>query len=400
MNEIRVQEQFDAGVSPSEHATPVNTGDNEERTRLLFLGPSEGPIGGALSLFQSYAEIFSRDPRLDIEVINTAPPPDYRAAKRTLRTLVNGETVTRTGRILRQFSTKIGKADVALVFTNNHFSFALIPPMVAIAHAKKKPIYLKTIGGDLDVAIAGLKPPLRQYVLKAFRSLDGILAETQLLKNALEAMGCDNVYYIPNCRSQTDQLPVETRSPAAPGELRAIFLSQIHEDKGVFVLLDALQRLEMQTDLKVMCDFYGPIFPATEEAFRHQLGKLNRAEYQGVLPIGAAPGVLAAYDVLVLPTHYIHEGHPGILIEAMQAGTAVISTQHRAIPELVTDGVDGLLVPPRDPDALAEALTHLARHPEKVAFMGAAHADRFVEFSSERVIETVSDIIRSQIYPE
>ncbi len=399
MNEIRTQErqQLDDGISHNATTIPDSVGFNGNRTRLLFLGPSDGPIGGALSLFQSYAEIFSRDPRMDIEIINTAPPADYRTAKRTLRTLVNSETVTRTARILREFSVRIGQADAILVFTNNHFAFALIPPMVAMARARNKPIYLKTIGGDLDLAIAGLKPPLRQYVLKAFRSLDGILAETQLLKEALEAAGCDNVYYIPNCRSEADIPQTEPRPPRVPGDLHAIFLSQIHEDKGVFVLLDALRQLEEDTDLNITCDFYGPIFPATENAFKNQLRRLNRAGYRGVLSIGEAPGVLATYDVLVLPTHYVHEGHPGILIEAMQAGTSVISTQHRAIPELVTDGVDGLLVPPQDSVALAKALAHLAHHPEEVRLMGAAHADRFVEFSSERVVREVSDIIFSRV---
>lgn len=370
--------------------------ETQNKTRLLFLAPTEAPIGGAASIVNAYADVFKADPSLDIRAINTSPPMNYRSAQRPLSNLVTNETVGRTARLLRQFAANIGWADVVLVFTNNYLAFALIPPMLAMAHLRGKPIYLKTIGGDLDLAIKRLKPPLRQYILGAFRQLDGILAETQLLQNELEAAGCTNVAYVPNCRSEMERAQGKAQTPPLPNTLHAVFISQVHEDKGVLVLLEALRRLEETNEVIVACDFYGPIFPAIEESFREQIDSLERAEYRGVLPLGDAPKVMAKYDVLVLPTHYVHEGHPGILIEAMQAGIAVIGTRHRAIPELVTHNHDGLLVPTRDAESLAEALTYLAQHPEEVVRMGAAHGDRLAEFSSERVVGEALDIILKQ----
>jgi colanic acid/amylovoran biosynthesis glycosyltransferase len=66
------------------------------------------------------------------------------------------------------------------------------------------------------------------------------------------------------------------------------------------------------------------------------------------------------------------EGIPNAIKEAMASGLPVISTFHSGIPELVTDGVSGLLVPERDATSLADALTYLIRHPEMCNEMGQA----------------------------
>ena len=64
-----------------------------------------------------------------------------------------------------------------------------------------------------------------------------------------------------------------------------------------------------------------------------------------------AAGVMAHLDVLVLPSYA--EPFGTVLAEAMAAGTPVVATTVGGLPEVVTDGVDGVLVPPGRPDALA-----------------------------------------------
>jgi glycosyltransferase involved in cell wall biosynthesis len=65
------------------------------------------------------------------------------------------------------------------------------------------------------------------------------------------------------------------------------------------------------------------------------------------------------------------EGIPVALMEAMATGRAVVSTTTAGIPELVDDGVSGLLVPPQDPPALANAIKSLLGDPAKAKAMGA-----------------------------
>jgi starch synthase len=73
-------------------------------------------------------------------------------------------------------------------------------------------------------------------------------------------------------------------------------------------------------------------------------------------------------------------------LEAMACGTAVVASRVGGIPEVVSDGVTGLLVPPDDPAALAAALNALVRDPARAARYGQAGRDRAVaEFSWQTV---------------
>ena len=82
---------------------------------------------------------------------------------------------------------------------------------------------------------------------------------------------------------------------------------------------------------------------------------------------------LAAASVFVLPSW--REGMPVSTMEAMATGRPVITTTAPGCRDSVTPGVSGVLVPPRDPEALAEAMLRFVREPELIASMGAAAAD-------------------------
>ena len=87
------------------------------------------------------------------------------------------------------------------------------------------------------------------------------------------------------------------------------------------------------------------------------------------------------------------EGIPNVLKEAMATGIPVIGTWHSGIPELVTDGVSGLLVPERDVDALAEALVTLVDHPGRWPAMGLAGRQRVeAEFDSDKLNQELVEL--------
>jgi glycosyltransferase involved in cell wall biosynthesis len=69
---------------------------------------------------------------------------------------------------------------------------------------------------------------------------------------------------------------------------------------------------------------------------------------------------LRNHDVLVLPTKWPSEGHPGVVIEAMALGLPVIATRFRAIPEIVRDHENGLLCEPGDCASLARCIKEMA----------------------------------------
>lgn len=99
--------------------------------------------------------------------------------------------------------------------------------------------------------------------------------------------------------------------------------------------------------------------------------------------------LLAGSSVFVLASHY--EGLPLSILEAMRGGLPVIASRVGGIPELVVDGVNGRLVPPDDPEALAAAMTELADDPTLRQRMGQASRERFeTRFSMDRLRDRVT----------
>jgi glycosyltransferase involved in cell wall biosynthesis len=94
--------------------------------------------------------------------------------------------------------------------------------------------------------------------------------------------------------------------------------------------------------------------------------------------------VYAAADVVALTS--LNEGSPVTLIEAMSCGRPVVATRVGGVPDVVADGESGLLVPPRDPEALANALAALLRDPGLRARYGDAARAVAPRFTKERLI--------------
>ena len=97
--------------------------------------------------------------------------------------------------------------------------------------------------------------------------------------------------------------------------------------------------------------------------------------------------------LLVLPTYFVSEGHPGAIIEAMQAGVPVISTQHRAIPELITNGQNGFLIPPHNSEKLAAAIQKLVLSPSLQERMSEANRLKAQMFRSDVVVPKILEYI-------
>lgn len=96
--------------------------------------------------------------------------------------------------------------------------------------------------------------------------------------------------------------------------------------------------------------------------------------------------LLAAMDVFVMPSHF--EGGPTSVLEAMAMAKAVVATNVGMVPEVIREGVDGVVVPPRDAGAMALAMGGLVRDGERRAAMGsAALAKAQADFSADEMVE-------------
>lgn len=356
------------------------------RQTLLIVGPLPPPMGGATLTVQTLLEELAGYASVQTALVDTRLPTHYRQKK----VLFEPQTLKRAIFITKQYLEQIRRSHAVLVFANNSFILTLAPLLFGLARFYHKPFFLKPIGGDLDLYLTHQKGPLRSYILRVLRAMDGILPQTQQLQAALVSWGCANTYYVPGCRPTISVISAQAESSE---KLRLIFLAQIKPEKGTLILLEALRLLAEEGLTEISCDFYGPVYEDSQEQFFRDLEATPGAAYRGVAEAGTASSLIAGYDVLALPTHFISEGHPGVIIEAMQAGVPVISTYHRAIPELITPGENGLLVPVQDSRALAEAIKQMAQDRPLRQQMSQANYRRAQLFRAEVVVPQLLKIV-------
>jgi glycosyltransferase involved in cell wall biosynthesis len=181
------------------------------------------------------------------------------------------------------------------------------------------------------------------------------------------------------------------------GPLRVCVIGRLIEKKGVGDLLDAAAMLP-RGSVAVTIHGYGPLEGGLRaRAAQHGLGEWVRfaGTFDGAEGLRAA---LGDADVLCLPCCEAEngdvDGMPTVFFEAMAMGVPCIAGAVSAIPDFVRDGVNGFLVPPRDPAALARVLGAVHRMPRERLRALAAEARAGVEESlgSERTADTLLDV--------
>lgn len=235
--------------------------------------------------------------------------------------------------------------------------------------------WCERIAATSAAAVVAVSEGMRADILSAY---PGISPErTRVIRN-----GIDTTEYAPD--PETGVLISHGIDPERP---YVIFVGRITRQKGVVVLLRAAALLDPSAQL-VLCAGAADTPELLDEVTSAVSGL--RASRTGVIWI---PQMLPKAEIIQLLSHATVFACPSVYeplgivnLEAMACGTAVVASRVGGIPEVVDDGVTGLLVPPDDPEALAAALNTLLREPASATLMGAAGRERAVEsFSWEAV---------------
>jgi len=163
--------------------------------------------------------------------------------------------------------------------------------------------------------------------------------------------------------------------------VRLLAVGRFSATKGFEYLLEACKKLQekhFSFELTlvgggglVAGGYLGPQLTRMRAAF----GLEEAVRMPGLVSHNELPKLLEAHDIFVAPCVVApngeRDGIPNVIIEAMAFGLPVISTQVNAIPEIVRNGETGLAVPQRDAEALAEAVMHMAAHPDEARRMAA-----------------------------
>jgi glycosyltransferase involved in cell wall biosynthesis len=146
------------------------------------------------------------------------------------------------------------------------------------------------------------------------------------------------------------------RGPDRP--LRLAYFGRIDPVKGLNVVIDALKLIP---NAPVVFDVYGIVHPGSEKyASALNSSADARVHFQASLARDAVGDVMETYDFVVVPSRWLETG-PLVVYEAFARRTPVLGSRLGGIAELVTDGVDGILVTPDDPRAWAEVIEQCAQ---------------------------------------
>jgi glycosyltransferase involved in cell wall biosynthesis len=161
-----------------------------------------------------------------------------------------------------------------------------------------------------------------------------------------------------------------------PSSVIFIHVGRFSYQKNHELLINAFARILSHADVPVELWLVGEgeLLEAVQQQVR-TLGIENRVRFLGVR--SDIPDLLHAADVFVFPSRW--EGNPLSVMEAMAAGLPVIATAVGGVPELVEDGVSGILVPNEDRDALVAAMQRVVEQPDLRERMGRAARCRAVE---------------------
>jgi len=160
------------------------------------------------------------------------------------------------------------------------------------------------------------------------------------------------------------------RNGAHPNDVVVGAVARLSPEKGLDDLLRAVARLVGQgLPLRLILAGDGPQRGRLRR-LADRLGIAGRVDFRGEAPHERVPAVLRELDIFAMPSRA--EGFGVAALEAQAMELPVVATRVHGIPDVVEDGVSGLLVPPRDTGALAEAIARLALDAELRATMGRA----------------------------
>src|SRR5262249_40705799 len=182
---------------------------------------------------------------------------------------------------------------------------------------------------------------------------------------------------------------------AESDELRLLFVGRAEERKGLPVLLSAFQALVEHVPSRLTVGG-----PAPEDLSRliADTDVLSHIDVLGKVSDSVLWRELGKADLLCAPS-LTGESFGMVLTEAFAAGTPVIASKIAGYSDVVTDGVDGVLVPPADPQALAEELQLLAHEPDRMAAMGEAGRRSAERYAWPRIAGAGAEVYERAIEP-
>jgi len=220
-----------------------------------------------------------------------------------------------------------------------------------------------------------------------FSNLKVIILAEELYEEKQKYVKKEDVFICPNGINQSK---VKTNSIKLKNDcFSLLFLSNMMEEKGVWVLLEACQILK-EKGYVFCCNFVGKWSDVNEKTFNDRVNSfgLKKMVFAHGSKYGDKKNVFfEEANAFVFPTYYHGECFSLVLLEAMEYGLPCISTFEGGIPSVIINGETGILVDQKDSISLAKNLIFLIENPVLCNKMGIAGRERFLKYFTLEIFE-------------
>jgi glycosyltransferase involved in cell wall biosynthesis len=365
------------------------------RPRVLVVGPLPPPYHGG-----SVATRFVLDSGLQHEWRVTHLDTTDRRSLDNVGRLDAGNVLLAmkhaTG-LLRLLAT--ARPDVVYVpIAQNTLGLLRDATLVLPALATGRRLVLHVHGSGLRSYHDGARPAMRRLLRAMLGGAQRVIVLGERLRPMLDGLVAgERVAVLPN--GADDPFGGVPDRASRTGPVRILYLGNLIRTKGFLDVMEAVGILR-EKNLPVHLHLAGDFASDPDRRAAADLGAAlgSAVAFHGVVTGTAKTELLRSADIFCFPSYYPNEGHPYVVVEAMAAGLPVVATGHATIGDTVLHGKTGILVPPRDPRALASALEPLVADAGERSRLGEAGRQRFeAHYSLERWSDGLCRIMREAL---
>jgi N-acetylglucosaminyldiphosphoundecaprenol N-acetyl-beta-D-mannosaminyltransferase len=340
------------------------------RRPVLVVGPWGNTAGGVVTFQKNLAACAPLAEDWDLRPFNIGRPPKKNARNNGAYSALFNDGFARfakgvavTAVNFARFPAAAADAEVVQIQSSDYFSFWESMLYATLARQLGRTVVVRFGGGAFKEFYEQSSPQVSAAIRSALLVPDAIVVQSESWKEYFsQFVPAEKINIVPNAVSA----PVEPHERSVDGVPTALFIATGEaRRKGVEEILAAAPAWRGKLKL---------VFVAGNDSLREQVREHGLEDMITVHGVVSREELRSRYyaeaDLLLLPSH--SEGFPNTLLEGMAAGLPVVTCPVGAIPEVVTDGQEAFLVPPRDADALQARTLQLAEDPALRQRMGQA----------------------------